>query len=103
MTDPRTRYTDQQMALILNRAAELQAAGDERRYTLEEIQAIAQQVGIEPEQVAVAAAALPAPNGRPALFGAPSAYRLSRRISATSQPVDEPTVIATIRDHMPAV
>jgi hypothetical protein len=48
MPTPGPRYTDEQMALILKRAAELQSAGEEQIHTLAEIQQIAQQVGIEP-------------------------------------------------------
>lgn len=49
------RFTDQQLALILKRAANLQAAGDESRHSLEEIRQIAAQVGIPPELVTRAA------------------------------------------------
>ena len=93
------------MALILKRAAELQATGEQPAYTLEAIQHIAQQVGIDPQFVADAAASLPTPAAAAGslLFGAPSAYRLSRRIPGILQATDHPAVIATIRDHMPEV
>ena len=103
MPTPDPRYTDEQMALILKRAAELQSASEEQTRSLAEIQQIAQQVGIEPRLVAVAAAGLPS-DGRATdnvLFGAPSSYRLTRRLAGMPPPAQQ--VIATIRDHMTQV
>lgn len=54
-------YTDEELALILNRAAELQEGGARPsvgRYTLAEIQEIAAGAGIAPSNVAAVAAAL---------------------------------------------
>jgi hypothetical protein len=105
MTQESPRYTDEQMALILKRASELQARGEEPAHTLEAIQQIAQQAGIDPQFVADAAATVPA-FGTPVLarlLGAPSAYRLSRRIPGTFLTGDHAALIATIRDHMPQV
>ena len=105
MSDPGTRFTDQQMALILKRAAELQATGEEPVHTLESIQQIAQQVGIDPQLVAQAADALPlqgSASGR-LLFGAPSAYRLTRQTASPLQAADRAALIGTIRDHLPQV
>jgi hypothetical protein len=95
------------MALILKRAAELQSAGEEQIHTLAEIQQIAQQVGIEPRLIAAAAAGLPArTQGRATdgvLFGAPSSYRLTRRLPGSPFATHRAQLIATIRDHMAQV
>jgi hypothetical protein len=96
-----TKYTDRQMALILKRAAEQQAVGDEPAHSLESIQQIAQQVGIDPRVVADVAANLDSAGGGSSFFGAPSAYRASRRVPRTAGPIDHAAVLATIRDHLP--
>jgi len=106
MPTPDPRYTDEQMALILKRAAELQSAGEEQIHTLAEIQQIAQQVGIEPRLIAAAAAGLPArTQGRAdgVLFGAPSSYRLALRLPGSPSAAPRAQLIATIRDHMAQV
>jgi hypothetical protein len=95
------KYTDQQMALILKRAAEMQAAGDESSHSLESIQEIARQVGIDPRLVAEAATSLDAPRANRSLFGAPSAFRVARRLSGSAVPIDHAAVLGTIRDHLP--
>lgn len=58
MADER-KFTDEQMALILRQAGELQAQREDRRHTLADIQEIARQVGIDPALVTHAAAGLP--------------------------------------------
>lgn len=107
MPTPGPRYTDEQMALILKRAAELQSAGEEQIHTLAEIQQIAQQVGIEPRLIAAAAAGLPAQTqGRAndgVLFGASSSYRLTLRLPGSPPAAHRAELIATIRDHMAQV
>lgn len=95
------KYTDQQMALILKRAAELQATGDESSHSLESIQDIARQVGIDPRLVAEAATNLDVPSANRSLFGAPSAFRVARRLSGSPAPIDHAAVLGTIRDHLP--
>jgi hypothetical protein len=52
MSDLTRRFSEEEMAVILKRAAALQAARDDRTHSLEEIQAIAAQVGIDPALVA---------------------------------------------------
>jgi hypothetical protein len=105
MSDAGPRFTDQQMALILKRAAELQATGEEPVHTLEAIQQIAEQVGIDPQRIAEAAAAVQAPGAAPShlIFGAPSAYRLTRQVGGSLDSADHAALIATIRDHLPDV
>jgi hypothetical protein len=96
-----TRYSDEQMALILKRAAELQPTGDEPTLTLGAIQQIAEEIGIDRRLVADAAASLSLNTvaKESSLFGAPSAIRLTRSIPGSLRPVDTGTLIATIRDH----
>jgi hypothetical protein len=105
MRDPPTRFTDQQMALILKRAAELQATGEEPIHTLEAIQQIADQVGIDRGLVAEAAAAVSAPGAGagPLLFGPPSSFRVTRQVAGALGAADQPLLIAAIRDHLPEV
>jgi hypothetical protein len=78
------RYTEEELALILNRAAERQdgAPPSAPRYTLAEIQEIAAGAGIAPDHVATVAASLhddrgPAGGG---LLGAPSRFRFEDSI-----------------------
>jgi hypothetical protein len=94
-----TKFTDQQMALILKRAAEQQAVASEPTHSLESIQEIARQVGIDPRLVADAARVVEAGNSRFSLLGAPSAHDVSRRLGRTT--IDRAAVLATIRSQMP--
>ena len=78
------RYTEEELALILNRAAERQegALSGAPRYTLTEIQEIAAGAGISPEHVASVAAALSdarASRGG-GLLGAPQRFRFEESI-----------------------
>jgi hypothetical protein len=95
------KYSDQQMALILKRAAELQAVGDERSHSLESIQEIARQVGIDPHIVADVAASLEQGKPDSTLFGASSAFRIARQVSGTFDPANPAPLLATIRDILP--
>lgn len=78
-------YTDEELALILNRAAELQEGGarpGDARYTLAEIQEIAAGAGIAASDVAAVAAGLRdnrerSPHG---LLGAPWRFRSEETI-----------------------
>jgi hypothetical protein len=93
------KFTDQQMALILKRAAEQQAVVSEPTHSLESIQDIARQVGIDPQLVADAARVVEAGNTRFALLGAPSAQDVSRHLGRRT--IDRGAVLATIRSQMP--
>lgn len=78
------RYTEEELALILNRAAERQEGvqSSAPRYTLADIQEIAAGAGITPEHVASVAAALHderAPRGGRVL-GAPQRFRFEESI-----------------------
>ena len=78
------RYTEEELALILNRAAERQEGvqSSAPRYTLAEIQEIAAGAGISPEHVASVATTLRdarAPRGG-GLLGAPDRFRFEESI-----------------------
>ena len=78
-------YTDEELALILNRAAELQEGSTRpsgARYTLAEIQEIAAGAGIAPGHVAAVAAGLRENRERSAhgLLGAPWRFRSDETI-----------------------
>jgi len=78
-------YTDEELALILNRAAELQEGGPRptgARYTLAEIQEIAAGAGIAPSHVAAVAAGLRENRERNAhrFLGAPWRFRSEETI-----------------------
>jgi hypothetical protein len=60
MSDENRKYSDEQLALILRRASDLQAQRDQGRHSLADIQEIARQVGVDPALVAHVAAGLPA-------------------------------------------
>lgn len=78
-------YTDEELALILNRAAELQEGGARPsggRYTLAEIQEIAAGAGIAASNVAAVAAGLRESRERsaPTILGAPWRFRSEETI-----------------------
>ena len=79
MTDQHRRFSDEQVALILRRAAHLDAGSrgpEDGGLTLGEIQRIAREAGIDPDLVRRAAAALS--TGRPGMaariFGGPANF-----------------------------
>jgi hypothetical protein len=78
------RYTEQQLAEILRRAAERQEglADGDGRFSLAEIQQIAAEVGISPAHVATAAVevAHPVPSPKGGALGAPTVFRFERWI-----------------------
>jgi hypothetical protein len=81
-----TRFTDQELSLILKKAADLQegdAQSGVARYTLAEIQQIAAEAGIDPNHVATVAAGLRSSRAQGAnhFLGAPSRYRHDRTMA----------------------
>lgn len=92
------KFTDQQMALILKRAADRQAGDGDASHSLESIQEIAREVGIDPGVVAEVAATLDVSRAETALFGASSAYRSSRRIVSHASTIDHAAILAAIRE-----
>ena len=105
MTDP--RYTDEQMAVILRRAAELQARGEDAVHRLQDIQRAAGEAGIDPALVARAAAelagALPSTRGPldGDLFGASRRIVIDRWVEGPTAAATSPQVLAAIREHAP--
>lgn len=97
------KFTDQQMALILKRAADRQADDGDASHSLESIQEIAREVGIDPRVVAEVAATLDVSRAATTLFGASSAYRSSRRIVSNMSTIDRAAILAAIREHLPLV
>jgi hypothetical protein len=98
---PFDSYTDDELALIIRRAAALQAADETDRHSLEDIQEIATQVGIPAELVAQVAAELPrgAPPGSITrmLFG-PRASRVASGTAAhRATPTGYPDLLAALR------
>jgi hypothetical protein len=92
------RFSEEEMAVILKRAAALQAARDDRTHSLEEIQAIAAQVGIDPALVAHVAGSpdLATHRGGGRLFPATSTQQ-EVRIETPITPRDYGRVLDAIR------
>ena len=82
------RFSEQEMALILKRAAELQEGADGRgvRRSLTEINEIASEVGIDPEFVAEAVAELQRPRPRSSWLGAPTRFHEEQSVSRKLTP-----------------
>jgi hypothetical protein len=97
MTDP--RYTDQEMAVILRRAAEL-SSGDARQHSLTDIQRIAEEVGISPDAVARAASLPIADPEAPTFWGAPSSSTVTRIATRRASATDLLAVTALVRSRM---
>ena len=85
MPSPSQRYSEQEMALILKRAAELQegADGAGTQRTLAEIQQIAAEVGIDAPFVSEAIAELERPRPRVGWLGAPTRFHDERNVAGS--------------------
>lgn len=85
MPSPSQRYSEQEMALILKRAAELQegADGAGTQRTLAEIQQIAAEVGIDAPFVSEAVAELERPRPRVGWLGAPTRFHDERNVASS--------------------
>jgi hypothetical protein len=101
MADLTKRFSDEEMAVILKRAATLQAARDDHTHSLPEIQAIAAQVGIDPALVAHVAGAADLATRRPGrgLFPA-SAAQQEIRVEVPITTSDYGRVLQAIRRVM---
>lgn len=104
MGDGGRRYTDQEFALILRRAGELQdrsgvTAPAERGLSLTEISAIAREVGLDPARVAQAAAELDAVRTTPLsrLLGGSAHHRVETTVRGPLPSDEYPRVIDAIR------
>ncbi|MGQ0703423.1 MAG: hypothetical protein ACT4PM_09870 [Gemmatimonadales bacterium] len=97
-----TQYTDHELALILRQAAALRwgGEGEEPRHSLEDIQLVAQQLGIPPHLVERAASALPR-RARARmwrfLFGRSSSFSTNAVVGYRLAPESFPDVIEGIR------
>ena len=96
------RYTDDEVALILRRAAELGGETGPSRsegLSLAEIQQVAREVGIDPATVARAAAALPTRkrDRLTAIFGGPLHYRLEATMPRRASDADLGRILQSIR------
>lgn len=85
MPSPSQRYSEQEMALILKRAAELQEGADGKgaHRTLAEIQEIAAEVGIDAPFVSEAVAELERPRPRVGWLGAPTRFHEERSVAGS--------------------
>jgi len=79
---PDAGFTDREVRLIFERAGQLDSASDrgERRLSLAEIQEIGVQAGLNPNDVAAAAASIRVSTVQDRLRGAPARFRLSSQI-----------------------
>ena len=94
-----TRYSEQEMALILKRAAELQEGADGRgaQRTLGEIQEIANEVGIGSTFVAEAVAELQRPQMRVGWLGAPTRFHDERSVPGALTPSEIGELLDQVR------
>lgn len=106
MSDPERRYTDQEVALVLARAADLEErradgpSGGGRGLTLRELHEIAREVGLSPAVIDEAVSALgPAP-ARPSLLGAPLSHRLVRGVPGRLDEEDLRRLIRVVEDQV---
>jgi hypothetical protein len=104
------RYSDQEFALILRKAAELQEAPGDRGgrvapggFTLEEIRSIAAEAGIAPQAVTRAAAVLGVLEGEgrtglaQAMLAAPAKYYLTLEVPGALQPREIGRILEELR------
>ena len=107
MTAANRRYSDKEMALILRRAVELQSHeagdGDAAGHSLEQIQQIASEVGIDPVLVSEAASAVERPRrgGARGILGPPTTYQDERTVGRVWSKEDATDLIEVIRRVMP--
>jgi hypothetical protein len=92
---PDAEFTDREVRLIFERAGKLDGASDrgERRLSLAEIQEIGAQAGLDPTDVATAAASIRTPSIEERFSGAPARFRLGARID---QPLGEDGLAALV-------
>ena len=100
MPDP--RFSEQEMALILKRAAELQEGADGRgvQRSLAEINEIASEVGIDQEFVAEAVAELQRPRARSNWLGAPTRFHEEQSVPRKLTPDEISELLDQARAEM---
>ena len=96
------RYTDDEVALILRRAADFGGETGPSRpdgLSLAEIQQVAREVGIDPATIAQAAAALPTrrQDRLAAILGGPTQYRLEATVPRRTSDADLGRILQSIR------
>jgi hypothetical protein len=107
------RYSEEEFALILKRASEIQESSRDvpgtrsgHGLSLDEIQAIAREVGIEPEAVSRAAGLLGSQAWKErtglaaALFGGPGTYHLGLEVPGRLAPEEYSRILEVIRRVM---
>jgi hypothetical protein len=99
---PSPRFSEQEMALILKRAAELQEGADGRgvHRSLTEINEIAAEVGIDPEFVAEAVAELQRPRPRTGWLGAPTRFHEEQSVPRKLTPDEISELLDQARAEM---
>ena len=95
-------YSEKEMALILKRAAELQEGSDGPgvQRSLEQIQEIAAEAGIEPTFVAEAAAELERPVPRVGWLGAPTRFHEERSVRVALSPNEIGDLLDRVRAEL---
>lgn len=103
MTEP--RFTDDELAQLLKRAIALQASRADRAHSLADVQRIAAQVGIDPSDVARAAATLHETpiSERPGVAGESPCVRLVEWLGAPAEIPDQGSLVSAIRSQHPAL
>jgi hypothetical protein len=107
------RYTEEEFALILRKASEIQESPGEgsgrhpgQGLTLEEIQSIASEAGIDPQAVSRAAGLLGALEWEErkglaaAIFGGPGSYHLSLEVPGRLPPEEYRRIVELIRETL---
>lgn len=95
------RYTEDEVALILRRAAELDVhSGGGRELTLAEVQDIAREAGIPPEQVVRAARTVERPHADAfaPILGAPTTFARNAEVPGMVPEASYPELVQIIRD-----
>lgn len=94
------RYTDRDMALILRRAATLQAQDDSPKHSLGDIEAIAGEVGIPPEFIARAADEIASRSSRSPVLGQATSYYATTTVPGPMPRAAHADLVAFIRRTM---
>jgi len=99
---PSARFSEQEMALILKRAAELQEGADGRgvHRSLTEIQEIAAEVGIDRAFVAEAVAELNRPRPRIGWLGAPTRFHEEQKVPRKLSPAEIGELLDQAREEL---
>lgn len=95
-----SRFSEEEMAFIIQRAAELQEDGDSApEISLTEIQEIAAEAGIAPAYVAAAAAELRRPRQTFGILGAPTRFHCQRTVAVEVPAHALGELVECVREH----